>query len=112
MGVLHLSIAGIVGHFAMSDRPGSLLHLVSAIGIGFQTTEECSEVKLGYTFDSTVVDALCVWLVLSFLHQLNALYSQANDIANTLSRASTFALVLHPIGQHSIHTSHHSLPCC
>lgn len=73
MGVLHFCIAGIVGQFAMSDRPGSLLNLVSVLGVSAQTTAECSKVKLGYTFDPTVVNALCVRLVVSFPHQLNAI---------------------------------------
>ncbi|KAL4068018.1 hypothetical protein J3A83DRAFT_4374354 [Scleroderma citrinum] len=52
----------------------------SVLGISTQFSGECSKAKLGYTFDSTVVNVL-----------------KANSIANSLSRTSTFALVLHPI---------------
>ena len=34
IGIQHFSTVGIVGHFAIPDHPGSLLHLVSVLGVG------------------------------------------------------------------------------
>ncbi|KIJ68985.1 hypothetical protein HYDPIDRAFT_105535 [Hydnomerulius pinastri MD-312] len=53
---------------------------VSALGLGESTEAECSRVKLGYTFDSTVTDALHV-----------------SSITNAISEATTGTLVLHLI---------------
>ena len=47
----------------LNDLVISALRIVSVLGVSTQTSEECSRMKLGYTFDSTVVNALCVWLI-------------------------------------------------
>ncbi|KAL4077024.1 actin cortical patch SUR7/pH-response regulator pali [Scleroderma yunnanense] len=59
---------------------GAWGYCISTLQASTQFSGECSKAKLGYTFDSTVVNVL-----------------KANSIANSLSRTSTFALVLHPI---------------
>jgi len=46
MEILHFSIVGIVGHFAIPDRPSSFLHLVSVLGVSAQTTTECSKANM------------------------------------------------------------------
>ncbi|KAI0082731.1 pali-domain-containing protein [Panus rudis PR-1116 ss-1] len=55
---------------------------VSVLGIDYrpQIDGQCSKAHLGYTIDSTVANAL-----------------HAQNIENTISRATTAALVLHPI---------------
>ncbi|KAH7923506.1 pali-domain-containing protein [Leucogyrophana mollusca] len=53
---------------------------VSVLGIDHNTAAHCSPIKLGFTFDSTIADAL-----------------HASDIENALSRTLTAVLVLHPL---------------
>jgi len=53
---------------------------VAVVGIDRTTNGQCSKTHLGYTFDSTVADAL-----------------HADELENLISRTTTAALVLHPI---------------
>ncbi|KAF8163212.1 actin cortical patch SUR7/pH-response regulator pali [Crassisporium funariophilum] len=53
---------------------------VAVVGINRNKNGQCSPARLGYTFDSTVANAL-----------------NADEIENSISRTVTAALVLHPI---------------
>ncbi|CAA7271790.1 unnamed protein product [Cyclocybe aegerita] len=53
---------------------------VAVIGINRATDGRCSSTRLGYTFDSTVADAL-----------------NADELLDLISKTTTAALVLHPI---------------
>ncbi|KAF8969969.1 actin cortical patch SUR7/pH-response regulator pali [Flammula alnicola] len=53
---------------------------VAVVGVNRQTDGQCSKTHLGYTFDSTVANAL-----------------NANGLENIISRTTTSVLVLHPV---------------